>query len=56
MPLLYVNLATVSLCCFLLIGGFAGRHLRAGPVAMIAGMAGLMAVIYYNIRVLANLS
>ena len=42
MNLLYFNMIVVSVCGFLLIGGFSARERRWGGVAMIAGLIGLM--------------
>lgn len=53
MSLLNFNMLAVSLCCFLLIGGFAARQRRWSGICMLAGMAGLMGVILYNIRFLS---
>ncbi|HRN74897.1 hypothetical protein [Ottowia sp.] len=50
MNLLYFNMIVVSVCGFLLIGGFSARERRWGGVAMIAGLIGLMLVIAANIR------
>ncbi len=52
MNLLYFNMIVVSVCCFLLIGGYSAREHRLGGIAMLAGLAGLMLVIAANIRAL----
>ena len=53
MSLLNFNMLAVSLSCFLLIVGFAMRRRRWSGICMLAGMAGLMGVIFYNIRFLS---
>lgn len=55
MPLLYWNMLTVTISCVLLVGGFAARRRRGVPVAMmLLGIAGLLAVMVYNIHSLSN--
>jgi hypothetical protein len=55
MNLLYANMITVTICCVLLVGGFAARQRRYLPaVMMLLGVAGLLAVFLYNIHRLSN--
>lgn len=50
MTLLHFNMITVTICAFLLIGGFSARRHKWSGVAMIAGLVGLMLVIAANIQ------
>ena len=55
MSLLNFNILAVSVCCGLLLEGFAARRMRVLPaVMMLLGVAGLLAVMVYNIRSLAH--
>ena len=49
MHLLYFNMAAVSICCLLLLGGFLYRQSKPGVWAMLAGALGLLAVMAINI-------
>lgn len=44
MHLLHFNMAAVSICCLLLLGGFSYRQSKPGVWAMLAGALGLLAV------------
>ena len=55
MTLLHWNMLTVSISCFLLIGGFSLRHRRGIPVVlMLLGIVGLLSVLTYNVHHLAG--
>jgi hypothetical protein len=55
MTLLHWNMLTVSISCFLLIGGFSLRQRRGIPVAlMLLGIVGLLGVLTYNVHHLAG--
>ena len=55
MTLLHWNMLTVSISCFLLVGGFSLRHRRGIPVAlMLLGIVGLLGVLTYNVHHLAG--
>lgn len=49
MNLTYINITVLSVCCFLLLGGFNYSKKQAGVLAMLAGIIGLLAVIGLNI-------
>lgn len=49
MHLLHFNMAAVSICCLLLLGGFSCRQSKPGVWAMLAGALGLLAVMAINI-------
>jgi hypothetical protein len=49
MHLLHFNMAAVSICCLLLLGGFSYRQSKPGVWAMLAGALGLLAVMAVNI-------
>ena len=49
MHLLHFNMAAVSICCLLLLGGFSYRQSKPGVWAMLAGALGLLAVMAINI-------
>ena len=48
MHLLHFNMAAVSICCLLLLGGFSYRQSKPGVWAMLAGALGLLAVMAIN--------
>ena len=48
MHLLHFNMAAVSICCLLLLGGFSYRQSKPGVWAMLAGALGLLVLILLN--------
>ncbi|MDO5288601.1 MAG: hypothetical protein Q4F13_03085 [Pseudomonadota bacterium] len=49
MNVLNFNTIALSVCCFLLIGGYATNQHKAGVALMFVGVLGLLAVIGVNI-------
>lgn len=49
MNVLHFNILAMSVCCFLLIGGYALNRHKAGVAAMFIGIVGLLTVIGVNI-------
>lgn len=49
MSLSYFNMMAVTVCCLLLLGGYAARERQPGILCMLAGVAGLLTVIGFNI-------
>ncbi len=49
MNILHFNIVAMSLCCLLLVGGYALNQHKAGVVAMFVGVLAMLATIGINI-------